>query len=214
MAVFQRYTEGMYDPGEQVMLLDKHYTRDGLFKELKRIEQTLANASEDDLLIFLHSGHARRGPLTRSLSGPEFEILSYDGPVNWRELDSLRSLRCQVVCLLDCARSGAVIDYEVGLARQQVTKQAENFNILAAARSEEEAYERYGLSVFSEAVIQGLSGAADSYGDRDGLITFQELCRYVQSRPAMPSEPQFLSARRDPLPLVWAVRPITPIPAL
>jgi hypothetical protein len=160
---------------------------------LQEIFRTLKKASDRDVVIVYYSGHGKLGPDGALYLTAEDTIIE-DLPVTSVPIDQVHKYIAQsksvsVVLILDCCFSGAVDRvFKGGTASEQTQLLLRDFKgsgtyILTACTdiqvAEEKESDRY--SVLTKHIIEGISeGWADT--DDDGVVTIQELLRYVQQQ--------------------------------
>ena len=156
-----------------------------------------AMMDENDQFLFYWSGHgdqrenALRGyvgylPLASSLKDRYSTMISMDDVQRW---DALLKPQ-QVLFLLDACFSGLAGSTPKSNPRELTIEQLAKpaHHLLTAGTGEEQtiASDRWGGSIFTEAVLRAIRGEADaetSY-DRDGVVSFSELIGYVKTRVA------------------------------
>jgi hypothetical protein len=157
---------------------------------LRTVNEMLKKAEKDDFVLFYYSGHGKLDPAGRlhlATMNTELSVLEATSiPVQSirNYIDS--SVTTKTALVLDCCYSGAVgkaflrgdVDDQLNL-----TSGGRGTYILSAGTAVQTAQEkesdRYG--VFTKHVIEAIrEGEADR--DGDGLVTMNELYRYVHDR--------------------------------
>lgn len=204
------------------MLLDGQARLPAWRQSLAQLElwQREGKLRPDDLLIIFFSGHgdivscgelsaqAVAGLHKRGGAEPCFVLCCHDYSPRLQEQTALRGeelvealvrINCRKLVLLDACRSGAVA--EAGLLRRLVP-QEQGPIILAACDLHEQSYEdeRLGQGVFTYAILEAL-GSRFRAADRnsDGVLTVEELCRYVTVRVPELSRDKGETARQHPV---------------
>ena len=170
------------------VLLNEHVSRDKVYEELEIMNKSAVN--ENDIRIVLFSGHG----------GIHFDVGKYyfyvqdQAPERHPEIASpnwdtiLATLfdrrnnvgRGSILLLVDTCRSGAA-------SVNKFIKPDKYLVFMGASGADEMANEneKWGNGAFTEAVLEGLEGEADStLGDRpkDGNVDAYELARWVSMR--------------------------------
>jgi WD40 repeat protein len=143
-------------------LLDKEATRAAVLEALKAARQAV---KVGDLLVFSFAGHGVK-------QGKQFYLLTVDAdPDNLAGTalsgDDLRAaladLPCQVLLLLDACHSAAGVRAFIDEAARNFTDDECGVAVLCAAMGSEEAQERDGHGLFTNAVLKAL-------GEGDGVL--------------------------------------------
>jgi TolB-like protein/ketosteroid isomerase-like protein len=212
----------LYRQARTLVLTDEQVTREGV---LDAMEHFLGRAGRDDVAAIFLAGHGVEDTATSS-----YYFLTYGATVDnlhtvalrMSDFDEMvRLLRGSVrgvVVMLDTCHAGGL---HVGTTRPasdfvSSLSGGDGFFLLAATRpgeaSEEIATLRHGA--FTQALIEGLAGAADA--DRDGFVSASELFGYVAR-----SVPRRTGQRQHPYHkvegtdlLLAAVTPGGPTPAV
>ena len=170
--VLQEKGSSVFRSVEVKLLKDKQATRQGILDGVAWLQK---EATEQDLTVIFYSGHGGNGPKNGFFLVPSG--FDDDHPqktmLKGKELyDEASKVKGRVLVLLDCCHAG-------GMLKEQM---ANGPIVLAAARAKETADEDSKLhnGVFTRAVVEALSGKADS--DANGFISVQELERYVKKR--------------------------------
>ena len=185
---FQDFSRPLFRSVEARVLLDRQATRANILEALHWLKQ---NARAGDKAVVFYAGHG-----DNQITG-QFYILPVDA-----KLDDLRTtgisdddlkksigeLPCSTVLMLDACYSGSF-----GQKKRKTRSLAKptdalagamvndyGLAILCGARDNQEAIEEGGHGFFTQALTQGMSGAADS--DKDGVVELYELLPFVKSR--------------------------------
>jgi hypothetical protein len=137
---------------------------------LTSLDRLIESARPGDTAVIALSGHGDR-------SGPrkEWHFCAYDRLVPASDLrarvETLAKKSVRVLLIIDTWESGAI-----GI-------QADNIIVLAACAADEAALDgndSQDNSVYTKALLEGLSGAADT--NQDGIVTLAELDAYAAMR--------------------------------
>jgi formylglycine-generating enzyme required for sulfatase activity len=172
-----------FRPEDVRLILDQDATRAALAEALDEWICDRARVGEDDLVVFFFAGHGA----TRDLEhGPRGYLVPVDGrPEGWGDLIGMNLLEDvseaipakHALFVLDCCFGGLAVKRSApplaaGLgsrARQVITGGGAEQVVLDGGGG--------GHSVFTGALLEALSGAADH--DGDGVIAFGELYGHV-----------------------------------
>ena len=159
------------------------------------VNRFLRQASEQDLIVILLAGHGVQDN-DQTLYFMTHDALM-DEPYSGLDVSRIRSIlrarpaNQKALMLLDICHAGALGEGRRGNvnaedAIKQLT-QGTGLVVLSSSTGRELSNEaeqyRGGHGAFTAAVLEGLEGAADrDAGNRDGLITIQELTTYVMRR--------------------------------
>jgi len=185
---------GLYREVRTQVLSNDQVTRESILDGLNHF---LGHASIDDVVVLFLAGHGVRDRTIGSyyfLPSPASPANMLTAGLRVSDLDQMvRVLRATVrgvVVLLDTCHAGALpLPTSRDLAGDELVSRfaaSEGTFLLAASRAGEDSKELPDLKhgAFSQALIEGLGGAADS--DRDGLLPISELFGYVARRvPAL-----------------------------
>jgi ABC-type phosphate/phosphonate transport system substrate-binding protein len=179
---------GGYAPGATELL--KSPGADPLRRALERLLRT---AQPDDRILLYFAGHGLRdeaGRMHLALRDTDPDLVRATGISAQLLRELLDECRSKHICLImDCCFSGAIAGMRgvASLDRDEMQRSVESLGgqgtvILTSAQASQQAREReeYGHGVFTHYLLEGLDGAAD--GDQDGVITPDELYRYIASR--------------------------------
>lgn len=177
----------LYREVNTLVLRDQEVTRE---RVLEAMEHFLGQAGRDDVAAIFLAGHG-----VEDISTSSYYFLTYNATAeNLRTLalrmsdfdEMVRLLRRSVrgvVVMLDTCHAGAIqISAETQLPAHDLVSSLSGgagFFLLAASRPGEASEEAAtpGHGVFTQALIEGLGGSADS--DRDGFVSASELFGYV-----------------------------------
>ncbi len=173
-------------------VFDKDATKEGI---LKKIREVKSQVSINDVFIFYYAGHG-------SVVDDKFYLVSsnasrlYD---NQRmaefgiEAATLQQAMLEVKALkqliiMDACQSGGSVEVlaQRGAPEEKAIAQlsrSSGIHVLAAAGSEQYAteFEALGHGIFTYALLEGLSGAADG-APKDGKVTIYELKSYLDDQ--------------------------------
>lgn len=168
------------------------------------IEQVCGKCESGDMLLLYFSCHGEKDPqdeLLFTLTGTRRTALrSTSLPASELQSHLIRCKARQQILLLDCCYSGAFGETmrHKGTSSQSVgvntgkyfmPNLGKGLCVVSATDSIQLGYERNGQSQFTKFIVEGLkSGDAD--GDRDGLITIDELYDYVHEKLSKERCPQ------------------------
>lgn len=172
-----------------VSLEEDDATREGI---LRALEQTLpTRVGKEDLVVIFFAGHG-------ATAGQEGYLVARDSSQDLAEtaisLERLRSAALgmnnrHTIYLIDACFSGAALQRtpfaQNRLAHWDAKAEDRIVQILTAGQKNEPALERDGWGLFTRALHDGLSGAADGNGDR--VITFDELARSALAQVVLSS---------------------------
>jgi hypothetical protein len=174
------------------VLTDAQVQKGSLDTEINRF---LRQASEQDLIVILLAGHGvQDNDQTLYFMTHDAQM---DEPFSGLDVSRIRSIlrarpaNQKAVLLLDICHAGALGEGKRGSvnaedAIKQLT-QGTGILVLSSSTGRELSNEadqyRGGHGAFTAAVLEGLEGAADrDAGNRDGLVSIQELTTYVMRR--------------------------------
>lgn len=191
-------------PAHQVLtLLNEQATRHNIEQVLY---ERLRDAQKDDRLLVFFAGHGKTQELPRGIA--EGFLLPYDAdPENpFTSAISMSDVRRigqriaakHILFVVDACHSGfaatrAVTPSAVDAEYLRLVTQAPAVQVITAGTSQELAREEDGHGVFTNQLLKGLAGFADT--DWNGLVTGAELAAFLQNRVARETEggqnPQF-----------------------
>lgn len=190
-------TEGkLFKKVEIKTLTNAEATRDNILEAVRTLK---GKASEDDLAIVFFSGQGESFDGSYYLrafdSGKDYLSLEATGIETKWLAEELHGFRSPVAAFFDASQH--VVDGEtpeVDLSTE-VSIIKENFKstiedddmlrmVLFSAQGEQKSLENkeWANGIFTESVVNGLNGAADEKGNGDGVVTFDELVRYVKDK--------------------------------
>jgi len=146
----------------------------------KRLENTAAVTETDDTLLVFFSGHGvedeGRGYLV-PMDGDQKTAL----PLEWVKETLSKAKTSRKILILDACHAGSAAKGVGGIAPSLVDAAAGLTMILSCA-SKQVSYpdEATGRSVFTNYLLEGLSGAADADGDK--AVTCEEVVNYISRR--------------------------------
>ncbi|MGH7128966.1 MAG: caspase family protein, partial [Planctomycetaceae bacterium] len=156
---------------------------------LEALDRLAEQARPDDLAIIMLAGHGGVD------AGGGFVFYAYDRAVTQNELNErFHQLKCRALLLLDTCHAGAAAGIEAQL--KDFSKVLVGPQVLTACDSDQtaEEYSPLGHGLFTTALLEALQAEfevpqrfrpaqpipRDANGD--GLLSIDELCRYVQLR--------------------------------
>lgn len=175
------------------VLTSKYATADNIIEKL----QALCNrADKDDKIIFTYCGHGYPGGL-----------YVHDGPLPYTRLNKvLESSKAGAkICIVEACYAGTVVDGQSTASGPDLSSAASN-NIVyvMAARPDEPSWNNGWLQrdIFTQAVLKGLQGKADSNGDKKVTVSevvynyaYQEVMRRAKNMEIQ-QHPQLLGSKK------------------
>jgi hypothetical protein len=141
---------------------------------VKSIKETLtraaASAGPDATLVFYYAGHGDRD------KKGNVSFLGYDAELSLFEIETILRTKFKgdkVVLLADCCFSGALKQVAANLEKSGIRSM-----VLASAEASNESTEQW---TFTQALIDGLSGAPLVDADGDGFVELSELAGETQA---------------------------------
>lgn len=168
------------------------------------IEQCFCGDSNTDIALFYFSGHGHIDSIGGYIVTPDY--CPYDMGVSMQEILTIANQsRCKNrVVILDCCHAGLM--GSINAAGQSTTVICEGVTILTASKADESAFEELGQGVFTELLVDALSGGA---ADVTGHITLGGIYAYIdkslgpwQQRPAFKTNVTNFSSIRQVTPQV------------
>jgi uncharacterized caspase-like protein len=149
----------------------------------------------DDLLIFLFSGHGvsdrETGEYYFVTSGARYADLAagrYEDCIAFSDLSLFADVSCRKLVILDTCHSGAIQPLSLRRDLNAALRSLQDDLILTVTASEgsQEALEdrQKQLGRFTYRFKEAMEGAADTIaqgGDNDGVVTLNEVIRYVRA---------------------------------
>ncbi len=192
-AIKQALTNLGFDKNNIICLYNEEATKENILNALT--QELSKKLKRDDGLVIFFSGHG----LTHQEEGKEvgywvpsdgsFDSTSCISMILISEI--LNSMKCKhILLLIDCCYSGFVLQKSNSISSKtegyvEAITQKKTRQIITAGGKNEQAMEVLGHGVFTEKLIDGLSGIADV--DFDGVITATELAQYVKKRVSVHS---------------------------
>ncbi|WP_416865785.1 MAG: caspase family protein [Imperialibacter sp.] len=194
----EKGASGVFSTVEKITVRNEDFTREGVMKALQTVSQS---AKEQDLFVFYYAGHGVRSEggsepsefflvphnITQ-LYGRDEQL--FEQALSASQLkDIAQTINAQKqVYILDACQSAAALGAVAarGAAEERaIARLARSTGTfwLMAAGSEQFAteFESLGHGVFTYALLEGLTGAADGT-NADQQITIKELSAWVESR--------------------------------
>jgi len=149
-------------------------------------ERMRREASADDLLVILLSGHGVRDEesgeyyyLPSDASFAEVMARQYDKCISGRDLARFSDIPCRKLVVIDTCHSGAIRPFQQRQLKSLLRLlQDDMMFTLTASRGQQQAVQ----SRFARRLDEALRGAADRQtGDNDGFVTLEELGTYVRA---------------------------------
>lgn len=177
---------------EGVKLLDQDAVRP-LWNVYSRaaVQRLAEDVAADDLVVIYLCGHGLRDRITGrwyfvTADARHSDLMNdrYGDCLAFSDLAVLSELPCRKLAILDSCHSGAVQPamHTDDLKTALRWLQEDRILTLTASEGHQEAAEDRELRLgrFTARLIEALSGAADAAGDRDDVVTFQEVFAYVR----------------------------------
>lgn len=208
--------------GKQVLLLDDDVNRSAIIRELALLKEEISQSEDNQLLIVFLAGHGFEDDGEYYFLPPTVSRLEdiEDHGVPWKEFESLASLPCRKLMIVDTCDSGSVV--RGSAAGQAVQRLTDSQMVVIAATSstagkpalQTDAGEiqvareigNFGHGALTWCILEslgdaaGIPGKADGAGEsgsKDGIITLRELAAYVRHRlPALTNE--YLETEQKP----------------
>lgn len=152
-----------------VTMLTSRYANVENIKE--KLNAIITVASEDDKIIFYFSGHG----MTGAICAFEKELLPYTELINILSKAKTK----KVFCFIDACMSGSVLQSGNDGYAWGKTSASKMLTFCMSSRADEYSMENdwVGNGFFTQAMIKGLRGKADTNGDKQ--ITLMELYTYI-----------------------------------
>lgn len=176
----------LYQNIHKKVLTNKAATRSDI---LDALEALIDVVNQDDVAVLFIAGH---GLMDKS---GQYFFLPHDTDtdnvdttgIKWdRFNDTLYSLPSKVILMVDTCHSGSITgkvgEGSIATVLREITQAEGGIVILTASTGDEVSMEReeWGHGAFSKAIIEGLQGQADFFGDR--RVGIKELDAYVSNR--------------------------------
>lgn len=146
-------------------LTNEEATSQAILASLNRLAE---RTRPGDTAAVALSGHGGKPP-----GASEWGFCAYDRPVTASELrpsiERMVKKGVRVLLIVDTCESGGI-----GI-------QGDNIIVLAACAADESAHDGWNNGLYTQALLEGLSGKAD-LNEKDGIITLAELDAYVAVR--------------------------------
>ena len=183
---FIRYGKQLYREIHVDTLYDDFATKDNIVESLTLVSKV---ARPEDVFIFFYAGHGfcenRLFSFITTESRSFYDPNALKGEYIQELFTNIKALK-QVI-LIDACYSGSLADeiikHRSPLAIEQALfdlRQTCGTYVLTAAPHDKTTPEILGHGVFTHAILEGLSGVADT--EKDGKLTIQELANYVEKR--------------------------------
>ncbi len=161
-AVIKKHTKDV------TILTSKYANRENIMEKLRAI---CNRATAKDRIVFFFSGHGTPGG-----------IVAYDKVIRYSELNSMLggSQAKEKICFVDACHAGSVVSHSTG-KYELADGDSDNRGMIffMSCRADEYSAENpwVGAGFFTQALLKGIRGKADTDGDRK--ITVMELFRYI-----------------------------------
>lgn len=161
-AVMEKHTKDV------TILTSKYANRKNIMEKLQAI---CNRATVKDRIVFFFSGHGTPGG-----------IVAYDKVIRYSELVSMLggSQAKEKICFVDACHAGSVVSRSAGKYElADGSSSNEGMIFFMSCRADEYSAENpwVGAGFFTQALLKGIRGKADTDGDRK--ITIMELFRYI-----------------------------------
>ncbi len=208
-AIAGAFSKGLGEPyraGEAVTLLDAKARKQAVLDALATLRD---NVKPNDLVVFFFAGHGVKDKTAFYLLTVEANTKNLtDTAVSGADLrKTLGEFPCQVLLLLDaCHSGGAVKDFRpvVDDLTRELTDDDVGVAVLSAAMANEQAQEKDGHGMFTNAVLKALAQAPGvPFNHRNNLLYVHHLHSFVFDEVSGLSD-----QRQHPfLSLPWVVEP-------
>lgn len=183
-----------------ILLTSKYATRSNILEKMSAICNT---AQKDDRIVFFFSGHGMAGG-----------ICAYDGTIWYSDLINQldKSVAKEKICYIDACHAGTLSDDKLNKSQKSLSSAIKGKSgqvFLVGCRADEYSFENpwVGAGFFTQALIKGIRGKADSDGNRQ--ITVIELFKYIYKdvvrRSNGEQHPQLIApkAMHDTVVMTW-----------
>lgn len=185
----------MFEKVEVKTLTNAEATRENILAAVKELK---GKTAEEDLAIVYFSGQGESFDgkyfLRTYDSGKDYVSLEVTGIDTKWLAEELNSFRSPVAGFFDASQHtekgvtpSATLSTEVGIIKdnfKEIVADDEMVRtILISAQGTQKSLEsgEWSNGLFTETLLEALSGSADQFGNRDGVITFDEVTSYVKS---------------------------------
>ena len=145
-------------------------------KFIEKVRSLLLEQAKDSEALIYFSGHGIAA-VNDTTFKPEGFLATSDSAIRMSDLNDLikDAKVSSLVVLLDCCHAGSLLEND--LVKQTLTAFNEkDYFLIAACRPQEEAYEGEEYSIFTEALLNGLS---EKQAETDGTITCNQLFSFI-----------------------------------
>jgi len=169
---------GGYSANRVILLTDggENDTRTTFTSVTRRIEQTCKLARPEDVLLIYFAGHGI------TVDGESY-LVPEDGseprtciPMAWVQEQMHGAMARSKILIVDACHSGKTVRGTTGIVPSM--REASNYVMISSCAQSEFSYPEGKHGAFTQCLLDGLSGSADS--NDDGHITSGELYRFVQ----------------------------------
>lgn len=181
---------------DYVHLLTEEYATESRVRELM-VDEFPRLVDSNDRFLFYWSGHGATRPVRAGARG--YLVLASTRKDKYSDMISMNDIQrwddllraYQTLYLLDSCFSGLAGSVPQSdtraLAIEQMARRSRHLMSAGTADQQTIATDSLGGSIFTTALLDGLSGAADSSSEfpRDGLVTVKELDHYIKLRVAI-----------------------------
>ncbi len=164
----KRFKEVMDSQTQDITILtSKNVTHDNVLEKLRAI---CKRAQIGDRVIFYYSGHGMTGG-----------ICAYDYPILYEDIVKVLSTSkaSEKICFIDACHAGSVAQKGGNEAWTKSVKGASDQAFFVSSRADEYSIESslLGAGYFTQALLKGLRGKADTNANRE--VTVIELFKYI-----------------------------------
>jgi len=185
-ALEKQANNGLYAGVVVKVLTDNDATLSNVKFALREMKDTV---TENDSAIIFISGHGIKDKANNFYFGTtELNLRNLAmTALNWQDfITALRDVRAKrMLVLADTCHSGSIVGSETfngEMLASKLNKEAHRLVFVSSSQDEVSiGTAEWGHGAFTKALLEAFEGAAD-IGDKDGIITFQELRDYVPIR--------------------------------
>jgi uncharacterized caspase-like protein len=174
-------------------LLNEQATRININKALQDLQRNVEN---DDVVVLFLTSHGAKIDNVFYLLAHDSNAMEDYTCVSFSEIErTLSRLHCRVLLLIDACHAGTLGDNLIasgaknpikGIERalEDLKERQEGLYVLSSSLGEQVSYEdrQYENGLFTEALLEGLAGKANTEDVGEKVIYFHELASYVEKR--------------------------------